>query len=179
MGFDKPKETQLKKTPATRKRNLPETSAKVQRVESDLSDSTSGVRRSVGRTMSVDYRNEVVNGSLVSIPFSSGVKTSRNSNSPPFLDDSTITDSKTSSPDIEVNLLIAKHNPNIIRTIELKSLRDGIRSLYQFCKLNRPDMTLDQERHFSYPLCIRLLTNSNSLTSCTYIISDSLNSHTR
>ena len=91
MGFDKPtlepKETRLKKTPATKKRKLPETSAdddgdntppaKAQRVESDP---TSGVRRSsrnAGKT--VDYRNEVVKGSPVPISFSSGVKTSDNS----------------------------------------------------------------------------------------------------
>lgn len=92
LGFDKPtlepKETRLKKAPATKKRNLPETSAdddggsnkpptKAQRVESDP---TSGVRRSsrnVGRT--VDYKNEVVKGSPVPISFSSGVKTSENS----------------------------------------------------------------------------------------------------
>ena len=90
MGFDKPtlepKETRLKKTPTTKKRNLPETltddggnkpPAKAQRVESD---STSGVRRSsrnAGRT--IDYRNELVKGSPVPISFSSGVKNSENS----------------------------------------------------------------------------------------------------
>ena len=91
MGLDKPmlepKETRVKKTPATRKRNLLETSAdddggnkppaKAQRVESDP---TSGVRRSsrnVGKT--VDYQNEVVIGSPVPISFSSGVRTSENS----------------------------------------------------------------------------------------------------
>jgi E3 ubiquitin-protein ligase UHRF1 len=93
LGFDKPtlepKETRLKKAPATKKRSLPETSAdadddggnkppaKAQRVESD---STSGIRRSsrnAGKT--VDYRNEVVKGSPVPISFSSGVKTSDNS----------------------------------------------------------------------------------------------------
>ena len=86
-----PKETRIKKTPATKKRNLPETSAydegkeppaKAQRVESIELDSTStsGLRRSsrnVGRT--VDYQNEVVKGSAVPISFSSGVKTSNNS----------------------------------------------------------------------------------------------------
>ena len=93
MGFDKPtlepKETRVKKTPAIKKRNLPEISAdddddggnkppaKAQRVESD---STSGVRRSsrnAGKT--VDYRNEIVKSSPVPISFSSGVKTSENS----------------------------------------------------------------------------------------------------
>ena len=91
MGFDKPtlepKETRLKKTPATKKRRLPEISAdddggnkppaKAQRVESDP---TSGVRRSsrnAGKT--VDYKNEVVKSSPVPISFSSGVKTSENS----------------------------------------------------------------------------------------------------
>jgi E3 ubiquitin-protein ligase UHRF1 len=91
LGFDKPtlepKETRLKKTPATKKRNLTETladddgdnksPAKAQRVESEP---TSGVRRSsrnVGRA--VDYRNEVVKGSPVPISFSSGVRTSENS----------------------------------------------------------------------------------------------------
>jgi E3 ubiquitin-protein ligase UHRF1 len=93
MGFDKPtlepKETRVKKTPAIKKRNLPEISAdddddggnkppaRAQRVESDP---TSGVRRSsrnAGKT--VDYRNEVVKGSPVPISFSSGVKTSDNS----------------------------------------------------------------------------------------------------
>ena len=89
MGFDKPtlepKETRVKKTPATKKRNIQETTAddeggneppaKAQRVESD----PSGVRRSsrnAGKT--VDYRNEVVKGSPVPISFSSGVKTSDN-----------------------------------------------------------------------------------------------------
>ena len=93
MGFDKPtlepKETRLKKTPTTKKRNLPETSAdddgsnkppaKAQRVESDPTV-TSGIRRSsrnVGKT--VDYRNEAVKDSPVPISFSSGVKTSENS----------------------------------------------------------------------------------------------------
>jgi E3 ubiquitin-protein ligase UHRF1 len=87
LGLDKPtlepKATRIKKTPATKKRKLPETSAdndggnkppaKVQRVES-------GVRRSsrnVGKT--VDYQSEVVKGSPVPISFSSGVKTSENS----------------------------------------------------------------------------------------------------
>ena len=93
MGFDKPtlepKETRLKKAPATKKRSLPEISAdadddggnkppaKVQRVGSD---STSGIRRSsrnAGKT--VDYRNEVVKSSPVPVSFSSGVKTSDNS----------------------------------------------------------------------------------------------------
>jgi hypothetical protein len=91
LGLDKPtlepKETRIKKTPATKKRNL-ETStddheskkppAKAQRVESDPT-SASGVRRSsrnVGRT--VDYVNEVVKDSPTPISFSSGVKTSGN-----------------------------------------------------------------------------------------------------
>ena len=89
LGFDKPtlepKEIRLKKTPATKKRDLQETSAddddkppaKAQRVESVP---TSGVRRSsrnVGRA--VDYRNEVVKDSPLPISFSSGVKTSENS----------------------------------------------------------------------------------------------------
>lgn len=82
-----PKETRIKKTPAAKKRNLPETSAdegkkppaKVQCIESD-SMPGSGVRRSsrnVGKT--VDYQNEVVKGSPVPISLVSGVKTSENS----------------------------------------------------------------------------------------------------
>ena len=77
--------------------------------------------------------------------------------SPPFLDDSTITDSETSSPNIELNFTQTSSSTNITQPITILSqydsddraqiaLRDGIRSLYQFWKLSRPDMPLDQEK---------------------------------
>ena len=92
MGLNKPmqepKETKTrieKKTHATKKRNLSETSAddeeppvKAQRVEANPT-SASGVRRSsrnVGKI--VDYQN-AVKDSPFPISFSSGVKTSENS----------------------------------------------------------------------------------------------------
>ena len=77
-------------------------------------------------------------------------------NSPPFLDDSTITDSENSSPNIgEVNLTQTSSSTSITQPMHPQydtddraqiALRDGIRSLYQFWKLNRPDMPLDQEK---------------------------------
>ena len=79
-------------------------------------------------------------------------------NSPPFLDDSTITDSETSSPNIgEVSLTQTSSSPSITQAITTHpqydsddraqiALRDGIRSLYQFWKLSRPDIPLDQEK---------------------------------
>lgn len=91
MGLDKPalepKEKPIKKTPAIKKRNLPETSAdddegkplaKAQRVESD---STSGVRRSsrqVARTL--DRQKEEVSAARIS--FSSDAESSEDSEPP-------------------------------------------------------------------------------------------------
>ena len=78
--------------------------------------------------------------------------------SPPFLDDPTITDSDTSSPNIgEVSRTQTSSSPSIIQPITMHpqydsedrvhiALRDGIRSLYQFWKLSRPDIPLDQEK---------------------------------
>jgi hypothetical protein len=80
-------------------------------------------------------------------------------NSPPFLDDSTITDSETSesSPNIGESLTQTSSSPSITQPITMHphydsddraqiALRDGIRSLYQFWKLSRPEMPLDQEK---------------------------------
>ena len=80
-------------------------------------------------------------------------------NSPPFLDDSTITDSETSSPNIgEVILTQTSPSTSITQPITTMhpqydsddqaqvALRDGIRSLYQFWKLSRPDVPIDQEK---------------------------------
>jgi hypothetical protein len=79
-------------------------------------------------------------------------------NSPPFLDDSTITDSGTSSPNIgEVSLTQSSSSPSITQPVTMHpqhdsddraqvALRDGIGSLYQFWKLSRPDIPLDQEK---------------------------------
>ena len=79
-------------------------------------------------------------------------------NSPPFLDDSTITDSETSSPNTrEVSLTQISSSPSISQPITMQpqynlddraqiALRDGIRSMYQFWKLSRPDIPLDQEK---------------------------------
>ena len=79
-------------------------------------------------------------------------------NSPPFLDASTITDSETSSPNIgEVSLTQTSSSPSITQPITMHpqydsddraqiALRDGIGSLYQFWKLSRPDIPLDQEK---------------------------------
>ena len=72
-------------------------------------------------------------------------------NSPPFLDDSTITDSETSSSNIgDLSLTQTSSSPSISQPQcdsddpAQIALRDGIRSLYQFWKLSRPDMPLDQ-----------------------------------
>jgi len=79
-------------------------------------------------------------------------------NSPPFLDDSTITDSETSSLYIgEVNFTQTSSSTSITQPITMHpqydsvdraqiALRDGIRSLYQFWKLSRPNMPIDQEK---------------------------------
>ena len=79
-------------------------------------------------------------------------------NSPPFLDDSTITDSETSSPYIgEENFTQTSSSTSITQPITMHSqydsddrvqiaLHDGIRSLYQFWKLSKPDMPIDQEK---------------------------------
>ena len=77
-------------------------------------------------------------------------------NSPPFLDDSPITDSEaSSSPNIgELSLTQTSSPPSITQPITQynsddraqNALRDGIRSLYQFWKLSKPDMPLDQEK---------------------------------
>ena len=79
-------------------------------------------------------------------------------NSPPFLDDSTITDSETSSPNLgEVILTQTSSSTSITQPITMHpqydsddrvqlALHDGIRSLYQFWKLSRPDIPLDQEK---------------------------------
>ena len=78
--------------------------------------------------------------------------------SPPFLDDSTITDSETPSPNFgEVNLTQTSSAASITQPITIHpqydsddqaqiALRDGIRSMYQFWKLSRPDIPLDQEK---------------------------------
>ena len=88
------------------------------------------------------------------VALSSGFET----NSPPFLDDSTITDSETSSPNIkEVSFTQISSSPSISQPITMHpqynsddraqiALRDGFRSMYQFWKLSRPDIPLDQEK---------------------------------
>jgi hypothetical protein len=79
-------------------------------------------------------------------------------NSPPFLDDSTITDSETSSPNFgEVVFTQTSSSTSITQPITMHpqydsddraqiALRDGIRSLYQFWKLSKPDTPIDQEK---------------------------------
>jgi hypothetical protein len=77
-------------------------------------------------------------------------------NSPPFLDDSPITDSETASSR-NIGLTQTSSSPSITQPITMHpqydsddrahyALRDGIRSLYQFWKLSRPDMPVDQEK---------------------------------
>lgn len=74
--------------------------------------------------------------------------------SPPFLDGSPITDSETPSPDIAQTFLppsksdkpIAIHPQYDSDDRAQDTLRDSIRSLYQFWKLSRSDRPSDQDK---------------------------------